>query len=408
MSTLEESRNIFSETEMKIVHVLIGSGFFNEKYAYQDNTLPKYHRKQGHDVTIIAPVYSGFDKNTGIMQSSPEGVRYLDDGIKLIRLKPDLPYKLTEHVHLYHGMAAAVENEAPDLIFAHAVSSLNYRFFVRYKIKHPLVKIVFDNHADWVNSCHNFLSKNYSRHILRPFLTRKLVKISDFFYGVTPARCNFLYEMFDIPKDKIHLLPLGADDEEMHFEDKESIREEVRNLYGIANDEFLIVTGGKIDPLKNIHVLAEAVRNSKIKKIKILIFGSIRDDMIEVFDNLTSDRVQCIGWVPSNEVYRYFYAADIVMFPGLHSVLWEQAVASQVPCAFSRIKGFEHIDIGGNCVLMEGKTVDYYQPLIERLYSDKAYYGKLYDCAHSDRSQQFLYSQIANKVIMDCFGKNEL
>ena len=46
------------------------------------------------------------------------------------------------------------------------------------------------------------------------------------FYGVTPARCDFLHEMFDIPREKIHLLPLGADDDEMHFEDKGKIREE--------------------------------------------------------------------------------------------------------------------------------------------------------------------------------------
>lgn len=392
---------------MKIVHVLIGSGYFNEKYAYQDNTLPKYHRKQGHEVTIIAPIYSGFNKSSGEMSIVPEGACVLEDGTKVIRLKPVFPYSITEHVHLYYGMAAAIENETPDLIFAHAVSSLNYRFFVRYKQIHPIVKIVFDNHADWVNSCHNFMSKNYSRHILRPFLAKKLVKISDFFYGVTPARCDFLHEMFNIPREKIHLLPLGADDDEMHFEDKGKIREEVREQYVFADDDFLIVTGGKIDPLKNIHVLAEAVNRCVIKKIKIIIFGSIRDDMKEVFDQLSSDRIQCIGWVPSNEVYRYFYAADIVMFPGLHSVLWEQAVASQVPCAFSRIKGFEHIDIGGNCVLMDGKSVEYYKTLIERLYNDKAFYKTLYDNAHTDKSHQFLYSHIAQKVITDSFGSKQ-
>ena len=113
---------------MKIVHVIIGSGFFNEKYAYQDNTLPKYHRKEGHEVTIIAPVYSGIDKSTGRVLLSPAGIRFLEDGTKLIRLKPDWPHPNTEHVHLYHRMAVAVENEAPDLIFAHAVSSLNYSY----------------------------------------------------------------------------------------------------------------------------------------------------------------------------------------------------------------------------------------------------------------------------------------
>ena len=388
---------------MKIVHVLIGSGFFNEKYAYQDNILPKYHRKAGHEVTIIAPTYSGIDKLTGKLLSVSEGISWLGDGTKLVRIKPDLSDFLTEHLHLYKGMAKAVENEHPDLIFAHAVSSMNYRFFCGYIKKHPEVKIVFDNHADWVNSCHNWVSKAYSRYLLRPFMVNGIQKITDFFYGVTPARCDFLHEMYGIPKDKIHLLPLGADDEEMHFDKKDYIRKEVRKKYGIEKNDFLIVTGGKIDPLKNIHVLAESVSRSEFKNIKMLIFGSIREDLKATFDELVSERIQCIGWVPSNEVYRYFYSADIVMFPGLHSVLWEQAVASQVPCAFSRIKGFEHVDVGGNCVLMEGKNVDYYQKLIERLYNDKIFYKKLYENAQTNKSQRFLYSHIAQKVIDDCF-----
>ena len=218
---------------------------------------------------------------------------------------------------------------------------------------------------------------------------------------MTPARCDFLHDMYGIPKEKIHLLPMGADDSDMLFERKDEIRYQVRKQYGISDEDFLIVTGGKIDPLKNIHVLAEAVSKSENRHIKILIFGNIRNDLQETFEKIKSKRIQCIGWQPSNEVYRYFYAADVVMFPGLHSVLWEQAVASQVPCAFSRIKGFEHVDIGGNCVLMDGKDADYYLKLIDRLYEDKFFYGSLYSQAHSPKTRQFLYSHIAQKVIDD-------
>ena len=386
---------------MKILHVCITSNVFNKDYAYQDNIISKYHSLLGHEVTIMAPVYSGFDKETGRVLCVKPGVEVIENKIKLYRLAPLFHPLIDRHIHFCKKFKQTVELVSPNFIFVHGVTSPNYRFFNKYKKAHPEVIIVFDSHADYNNSCSNLLSRFYSRFFVRWFIIPHIVHLTDFFYGVTPARCVFLNEMYGVPKDKIHLLPMGADDEEMHLDDKSEIRKAVREEYHVGKDDFLIVTGGKIDPLKNIHVLTDAVSKSRYEHIKIIIFGSIRDDMKPFFNRLLSDRVQYVGWQPSNEVYRFFYAADIVIFPGLHSVLWEQAVASMVPCAFSRITGFEHVDIGGNCILMEGKTSDYYQSLIERLYLDSEFYGQLYTKAHSEKTKIFLYSNIARKVLND-------
>ncbi len=386
---------------MKIVHVCLTSNVFGKHYAYQDNLLSKAHAKLGHEVSIIAPTYSEFDKNTGKVISSPVGEEMIENGIRLIRLQPALPTSTNQHIHLFFGLPNAIYSINPDLIFVHGVSSLNYCFFKRYKRKHPNVAIVFDSHADFNNSCKNKISYFYTKFIVKNFVVGKIKNITGYFYGVTPARCDFLHDMYGVPKEKIYLLPMGADDDDMLFDKKYEIRHNVRKQYGINDEDFLIVTGGKIDPLKNIHVLAKAVADSTYENIKMLIFGSIRDDLKQVFDALFSNRIQYIGWLSSNDVYKYFYAADVVVFPGLHSVLWEQAVASQVPCAFSKIKGFEHVDYGGNCILMEGKTADYYQSLMERLYLDHDYYKQILEKSHSKLSNQFLYSNIAQKVLDD-------
>lgn len=380
---------------------------FNANLAYQENLLSKAHHDLGHEVTIIAPSYCDFDKKTNKIINTSKKYETIGGGIKVIRLKPVFPLKINQSLHCFYGLGKTIEEIEPDLIFAHGLVSLNFRYFSHYKRKHPEVKIVYDNHADFNNSCKNKFTYIYNRYIVRNFLVSKIENTSDFFYGVTPARCDFLSDMYGLPKQKISLLPMGADETEMHFDRRKEIRQEVREKYGIENDDFLIVTGGRIDPLKNIHVLAKAVKDSQYKKVKILVFGSIRKDMQGIFDVLQSDnRIICVGWQPSNQVYRFFYAADIVMFPGLHSVLWEQAVASQVPCAFSRINGFEHVDIGGNCILMDRKSSSYYQSVVERVYTDKTYYHNLCDNARSEKSQQFLYRNIAKKVIADVCDKD--
>ena len=387
---------------MKIVHVCLGSNVFGENYAYQDNLLPKYHRKFGHDVTVIAPNYSGFDKITGSVIEVDPITKILDDGIKLVRLKGAVPCKYNQHFHIFEGLYKALETECPDLIFVHGMGSYSYSILPRYKKKHPTVRIVFDNHADKINSWHNTLSLIETKTLTKLLIVRKNIEIGDWFYGVTPARCSVLNEIYGVPNQKIKFLPMGADDDDMHFDEKESIRKDIREEYGVAHDDFLVVTGGKIDRLKNIHVLVKALLSIDNPHLKILIFGNIVAEMKPEYESLIHDpRVIYIGWINSNEVYRYFYAADLVMFPGLHSVLWEQAVASRVPCAFSKMEGFEHVDIGGNCILMEGKDESFYRGILKHLYKNRQSYDKLWQSAQSDEANMFKYSQIAQIILND-------
>ena len=79
--------------------------------------------------------------------------------------------------------------------------------------KHPKVKVYADNHADFVNSAKNLISK----HILHPVVWRYYAKKLEPYlikcYGVTPLRCRFLSEMYHISRDIIEFLPMGVDDD---------------------------------------------------------------------------------------------------------------------------------------------------------------------------------------------------
>ena len=46
---------------MKILHLMLAC-FYIDKYSYQENLLPKYHKKAGHDVEIVASLFT-FDEN---------------------------------------------------------------------------------------------------------------------------------------------------------------------------------------------------------------------------------------------------------------------------------------------------------------------------------------------------------
>lgn len=385
---------------MKILHICV-CGEFYEEYAYQDNLLPKYHRKTGHDVTIVAATYSRFDQKTGKVIRDTCKEKFLADGIKIIRLKPALPLFLNSHIHCFYGLKRVINQEKPDLIFTHGVESPNYLYLSKYKKRNPDVKIVYDNHTDFENSLHSPITRMWAKYVVKGIIVKRLLWTSDKFYGTSPVRQAFLTDVYGVPQEKTDFLPFGADDEKMHLDKRDDLRQKVREEYGIGLNDFLIVTGGKIDQKKNIHELVKAVNEIDSPKLKILVFGSIVNEMKPLFNALKSDHFIYAGWTPSDEVYKFFYAADLVAFPGLHSVMWEQAVASRVPTAFSEMDGFKHVDIGGNCIFFKEKSASYYKTVLEKVINDKDYYAILKANAMSDKADLFLYSYVADKVIKD-------
>jgi len=119
-------------------------------------------------------------------------------------------------------------------------------------------------------------------------------------------------------------------------------------------------------------------------------------ELKSAFDAQLSDQVQFVGWKKTDEIYAEFAAADIIVFPGLHSVLWEQAVAMGKPCIFRKINGFTHVDLGGNCTFFTEDTVEEYNRVIhETLANLKA----LQQVATTKGVEAFLYSRIAERSI---------
>ena len=47
----------------------------------------------------------------------------------------------------------------------------------------------------------------------------------------------------------------------------------------LADDDFVVITGGKIDKTKNIHLLIGAIRDIDFEQVKLIVFGQPNDEM---------------------------------------------------------------------------------------------------------------------------------
>ncbi len=392
---------------MKIVHVAPNT-VYNDGWSYQDNLLPKYQVKCGHDVTLITNTREHVGNET-IKTAATEFESC--DGFKVVRIdfnnyRHRFLTDLFSKLDLYEKLLEI----QPDAIFYHGLESTTIFDVIKYKkqaLKNGVdVKIVQDNHADY-NIGHKTTS--FAQKVLREYyriLNCYSQKYVEHIYGVTPWRKEYAEKYYRISPRKTGVLLMGADDEKIDFANKKSIRENLRRQYNIPEDKFLIVTGGRIDNNKKIHTLMDACGD--MPGVTLLVFGSVAKSFQKEYDKRVDkyNNIVSAGWVISDKVYNYFLAADLVCFPGQHSVLWEQACASKVPCVFSRWPGMEHINNGGNSIFFDEINPESIRKTISKLVFTPQY-KTLKNIAESEVTDIYLYSKIAEKSLEYCKYKSQ-
>ncbi len=245
---------------MKIVHLCLAS-FFPDNYSYQENLLPKFHKELGYDVEVIASTQS-FDEHGKVCYLSNVGTYRNEYDIKVTRLPYKTDNKIWKKLKRYQGCYEAIRRAKPDILFIHGGQFLDIDQVVRYAKENPKVVIYVDNHADFSNSATNWISKNVLHKIIWRMCENKIEPYTKKFYGVLPVRVEFLKEMYNLPENKCELLVMGADDEKVESAARQEVRKKIRMKYGIADDDFLVMTGGKIDKWKTqTLLLMNAVQN---------------------------------------------------------------------------------------------------------------------------------------------------
>ena len=148
---------------MRILHVMLAN-FYIDNYSYQENYLPKYHKVLGHEVEIVASLFT-FDKN-GKGAWLPETSKYINEyGIPVTRLDfQKLPK--ARRFRWYVGLQKELDRFAPELIFIHGVQFMDISVVADYCKAHPEVQVFADNHSDFSNSATNWLSKNVLHKII--------------------------------------------------------------------------------------------------------------------------------------------------------------------------------------------------------------------------------------------------
>ena len=260
-----------------------------------------------------------------------------------------------------------------------------------------------DRHADFSNSGRKWSLKFQAKRILgrTSIASRRLIPYVKKFYGVLPARVDYLQYVYKIPAEKCELLLMGADDDLVAEAKQPEVRKELRTKYNIAPDDFLVMTGGKIDTAKTQTLfLMEAVRNIASPKVKLIVFGPVVPELKVRFDSLIDGKtVQYVSYVEGRETCKYFASSDLVVFPGRHSVFWEQVTGLGIPMLCKKWAGTTHVDLGGNVRFLTHDSTSEIQGEIQRLVASPEEYRHMKSVAEQEGIKVFSYRRIARQSL---------
>ncbi|MEA4914544.1 MAG: glycosyltransferase family 4 protein [Christensenella sp.] len=385
---------------MRITHIFL-PGTFTDELSYQENMLTRVQRRLGHDVSLI--VENKKLSETGTVIDTPVCDTVNEDGGRVIRLSREKRTHigrldlLVEAFPVYEKLC----DIQPDIILVHALGhGVVNNDIIRYKKANPSCRIMTDSHEfdgvsrPYPKTVEGFLSRKYYNHI-----NKKLFRICDKIFGITPDCIDFAIKYRCVPADRIELLPLGYDPALVDWNRRYEIRAEFRRSHGIPDDAFLIAHGGKIIPRRRTDTAIKAIRALDDPRVKLVIFGAIADEIKDEIKTLiyeNRDRVVFLGQLTQKEYIKLYLASDVAFFPGGQSVLWQEAIGCGLPLLLGKAAGIEYLDRGGNIRIIESADESGFTDELKKLLGGEIV--KMSETAKTTGREFFSYERVSRLI----------
>ena len=194
---------------------------------------------------------------------------------------------------------------------------------------------------------------------------------------------------------------MGGDETVIPYEKRDLLRIKFCERLSLPRDTFIICSGGKITKEKNIIELIRAFNLLKICNIHLILFGSLTKDIeIEFNELLSADkRISYLGWADQTKINEILVFSDLAIFPGTHSVLWEQSIACGTPAIYRRRQFMTHVDVGGNCLFIEDGEIETIAQSLRQVLNDKNLYDSMKLVTRTIGVEIFSYGNIARRSI---------
>lgn len=354
-----------------------------------------YTRKRGYEPRDIVSRFSGF-RVIHIPLATPH----------------DIPKKeLRNHIDEFSDGVAQFIKE----------NTLSYQLFHAHYYLSGLVALQLKKHFSLplIATFHTLglMKKRYGGTYEEKRITDEetIARIADSLVVSTPLEQKELENYYRVSKDKINVVTPGVD----HAIFKPRVKSEVREKLGLPQDRKIILFAGRIDPIKGITVLIEALGKLRTEKpdfhthvTTLLIGGDIESDefwqipeVVKIQKLLREKNIECcvefLGAKTHEELAFYYSASDIVVLPSFYesfSLVKLEAMATESAIVASRVGGLQFLVTDGkNGVLFQNKNSRELAEKIWYLLENEEFRRRLGEAAYQF-SLQFSWEKQAKKM----------
>lgn len=320
---------------MKILYFV---DYYQPQLGYSEFFLPKSWDELGHEVTIVTSNYyypfPDYESTAGKLlgRREQDSGTFKQGNITVVkeRLKAEIFTRAIFGNHKYH-----IERIKPDLIVVNKSAGFNAIRAAQLKPSYNYHLIAYDAHLpSGYHAVGNVFFKNIIYSLFRFFFASLLNRNVDHFVAVQEGTVEIMRDLYG--HDHIIHIPLGTD--HLLFRRDKKAGAQIRKELHIPADDTLLIYTGKIIPTKGVDILFEALDILLKKKfnISLLLVGSGTSEYIDhclgrISREEFKQKIHIIGFKNNQDLYKYYSASDIGVWPLEESTAMNDAASCSIP-----------------------------------------------------------------------------
>lgn len=299
--------------------------------------------------------------------------------VKLTFMDYDLPLPMFDR-----RFRKTLKESKLDIVHIHSPFSIG-RAGIKYAKKHK-IPVVATLHSQFKKDIYRSSKSKLLTHIILKNLMKVFNKCDEY-YGVNDRISEIFYEY---GTDHLPLVQRNGTDM-MPVQDEEKAIEMVNKKFDLSNDTPVFLFVGRINALKNIYFLVEALSKLKDRNFKMLFVGE-GQDLNELKKKIAKfnlqDNIILTGRIVDRELLKAIYCrAKLFLFPSLYdasSLVQIEAASQKTPAVFlegAATSATVTADVNG---FIAEATPEKYAQKIEEILGDNKLYEKVREGSFRD------------------------
>lgn len=386
--------------------ILYSVDYYQPEIGYSEYFLPHELKMLGHDVIILTSNYyfpfPNYEESTGAILGPREQkaeTTTQSDGITII--KEQMKYEIFTRA-IIGNHEKYLSTFKPDLVIVNKTAGWNAIRFAMLKRKYNYKLITYDAHLpSGFKAEGNQVLKEIFYFIFRLLFSRLLNKQGDAHVAVQEGTKEIMRNYYGITRP-IHL-PLGTDTSRFYFDNKQ--RNIIRKKLGIKSTDFVVIYTGKIIPTKGVHLLFSALNHlaPKISDLKVVLVGSggseYRNKCLSLLKSEYHNRVNWVGFKTNDELYKYYSASDVGVWPLEESTSMNDAMACKIPFIANHTLGVKKRLENNNALLYQQHSHTDLAKKIRYLYNNRSISRKMGERGYELITRDLSWSVIAKQYL---------